>query len=77
MYAAYTEPNVFLANHDKSLQNDPITPFVGAKYIADLLGDSATLIEQDGFGHTSLAEMSTCSRNIVNKYLVNGTVSFS
>jgi hypothetical protein len=29
---------------------DPITPFVSAKKVADALGDSATLIKQDGYG---------------------------
>jgi hypothetical protein len=29
---------------------DPITPFVSAKNVADALGDSAVLIEQDDYG---------------------------
>ena len=29
---------------------DPITPFRNAKVVADLLGDSAQLAQQDGFG---------------------------
>jgi len=36
-------------------QADPITPYASAKHVADLLSDSAILIEQDDFRHTSLA----------------------
>ena len=43
--------------------------------MADLLGDSAVLLKQDGFGHSSLAEKSSCTVNIINEYFTNGTVS--
>ena len=43
--------------------------------MADLLGDSAVLLKQDGFGHSSLAEGSSCTVNIINEYFTNGTVS--
>ncbi|KAG8740754.1 hypothetical protein FRC12_015885 [Ceratobasidium sp. 428] len=34
---------------------DPVTPLRSAKSVASALGDSAVLIEQDSFGHSSLA----------------------
>jgi hypothetical protein len=34
-------------------QLDPITPFASARGLADALGDSAFLIGQDDWGHTS------------------------
>ncbi|KAL1757020.1 Alpha/Beta hydrolase protein [Schizophyllum commune] len=52
---------------------DPLTPFKNAKLIADLLGDSAVLVRQDGFGHTSLAEQSSCTIGIINKYFTEGS----
>ncbi|KAI4518937.1 hypothetical protein K525DRAFT_287718 [Schizophyllum commune Loenen D] len=68
---------------DKQLKNpilvignshDPVTPFQNAQLMADLLGDSAVLLKQDGFGHSSLAEKSSCSVNIINEYFTNGTL---
>jgi predicted esterase len=56
---------------------DPITPYVHAKRVADLLGDSAILIEQDDFGHTSLVLMSKCTVTAMHAYWVQGTVSFT
>lgn len=32
---------------------DPVTPYVSAKRVADALGDSAILIEQDDYGVSS------------------------
>lgn len=34
---------------------DPATPFRSAKLVADQLGDSAILVEQDDYGHSTLA----------------------
>jgi len=53
---------------------DPITPFVSAKKTADLLGDNAFLVEQLGFGHTSLAQSSACTFGIMAGYFVNSTL---
>ncbi|KAL1759042.1 Alpha/Beta hydrolase protein [Schizophyllum commune] len=53
---------------------DPVTPFENAKLMADLLGDSAVLLKQDGFGHSSLAEKSTCTINIIKKYFKDGSL---
>ncbi|KAL1674268.1 Alpha/Beta hydrolase protein [Schizophyllum commune] len=53
---------------------DPITPFKNAQLMADLLGDSAILVRQDGFGHTSLAEQSSCTIGIINKYFTEGSI---
>ena len=43
--------------------------------MTQLLGDSAVLVKQDGFGHTSLGEMSSCTYRLINTYLTNGSVS--
>ncbi|KAL1757025.1 Alpha/Beta hydrolase protein [Schizophyllum commune] len=53
---------------------DPITPFENAQLMTQLLGDSAVLVKQDGFGHTSLGEMSSCTYGLINTYLTNGSL---
>ncbi|KAH9939004.1 alpha/beta-hydrolase [Epithele typhae] len=50
---------------------DPITPFSQAQTLADLMGDSATLVRQNGFGHRSLAQASECTSKIIQDYLNN------
>lgn len=54
---------------------DPITPLVSARFVAELLGDQAVLVEQLGFGHTSLAESSNCTDRIVADHIMRGIVS--
>jgi len=39
-----------------------------------MLGDNAILIEQDGFGHLSLAQKSRCTAGIAERFFVNGTL---
>ena len=51
---------------------DPATPFADASVVAGYLGNSATLVEQDGFGHSSLAQKSSCTQNIITNFFVNG-----
>ncbi|KAL1667971.1 Alpha/Beta hydrolase protein [Schizophyllum commune] len=51
---------------------DPVTPFENAQLMADLLGDSAVLVRQNGFGHASLAEKSSCTIGVVGRYFQNG-----
>ncbi|RPD70207.1 alpha/beta-hydrolase [Lentinus tigrinus ALCF2SS1-7] len=53
---------------------DPATPFSGAKAVADELGNHATLVRLNGFGHTSQAEPSACISDIIRAYMVNGTL---
>ncbi|TRM59956.1 Alpha/Beta hydrolase protein [Schizophyllum amplum] len=53
---------------------DPVTPFANAQLMAELLGDSAVLLEQDGFGHTSIAEKSSCTSDIFKKYFEDGSL---
>ncbi|KAI0685531.1 Alpha/Beta hydrolase protein [Cerioporus squamosus] len=53
---------------------DPATPFSGAKAVADELGDRATLVRLNGFGHTSQAEPSACISDHIRAYMVNGTL---
>ncbi|KAG8707349.1 hypothetical protein FRC09_001880 [Ceratobasidium sp. 395] len=49
---------------------DPITPLKSARSAAAALGDSAVLVEQDAWGHTSLAMHSTCMLNILKSYFL-------
>ncbi|CEL59949.1 Putative hydrolase Mb2247c OS=Mycobacterium bovis (strain ATCC BAA-935 / AF2122/97) GN=Mb2247c PE=3 SV=1 [Rhizoctonia solani AG-1 IB] len=50
---------------------DPITPLISAKKLADALGDSAVLIEQDDYGHSSLAMHSNCTVAALQNYFVH------
>lgn len=52
---------------------DPATPFLDASRVAGWLGDSATLVEQDGFGHLSLAQKSSCTQKIISNFFLSGT----
>jgi len=54
---------------------DPITPIASARLVAELLGDQAALVEQLGFGHTTLAESSSCTDSIVADHIMRGIVS--
>jgi len=54
---------------------DPATPIVSARFVAELLGDQAALVEQLGFGHTTLAESSSCVDSIVANHIMRGIVS--
>ncbi|QRV95978.1 Abhydrolase domain-containing protein [Ceratobasidium sp. AG-Ba] len=53
---------------------DPITPFISAKNVADALGDSAILVEQDDYGHGSMAMHSSCTISIIRNYFTNNTL---
>ncbi|CAE6374803.1 unnamed protein product [Rhizoctonia solani] len=70
----YTGPwNKKLANTILVIGNtgDPVTPYESAKKVADALGDSAALIKQEEYGHTSLAMHSNCTIASVQNYFVN------
>ncbi|KAJ1300924.1 hypothetical protein OPQ81_003350 [Rhizoctonia solani] len=70
----YTGPwNKKLANPILVIGNeaDPVTPYISAKKVADALGDSAILIEQDDYGHLSLAMHSTCTISALQDYFMN------
>ena len=49
---------------------DPATPFLDASRLAGWLGDSAVLVELDGYGHTSFGQISTCIVDIVKNFFV-------
>ncbi|KIJ54276.1 hypothetical protein M422DRAFT_64360 [Sphaerobolus stellatus SS14] len=71
----FTGPfNAKLANPILIIGNkaDPKTPFENARKLVAAFGPSASLLEQDGFGHTSLAENSDCTLGAIAKYLVTG-----
>jgi len=55
-------------------QADPITPFVSAQAAARMLGDRATLVEQLGVGHVSIAQFSSCTMGIVANYVLTSKV---
>ncbi|QRW20654.1 Abhydrolase domain-containing protein [Rhizoctonia solani] len=59
------------ANRLLGNEADPITPLVGAKNVADALGNSAALIEQDDYGHSSLAMHSNCTVAALQNYFVD------
>ncbi|CAE6500443.1 unnamed protein product [Rhizoctonia solani] len=69
----YTGPwNKKLANPILVIGNeaDPVTPYKSAKKVADALGESAILIEQDDYGHLSLAMHSTCTNSALQDYFL-------
>ncbi|RPD70247.1 alpha/beta-hydrolase [Lentinus tigrinus ALCF2SS1-7] len=53
---------------------DPATPLPGAETVARLLGTSAVLVRQNGFGHTTNSEPSSCLKEISIAYFTNGTL---
>ncbi|KAI0686870.1 alpha/beta-hydrolase [Cerioporus squamosus] len=53
---------------------DPVTPLVSAEETARELGEGAVLVRQNGFGHATIAEPSSCTINLLAAYMVNGTV---
>ncbi|KAG8721739.1 hypothetical protein FRC08_010620 [Ceratobasidium sp. 394] len=73
----YTGPwNTQLSNPILVIGNeaDPITPFKSAKSVADALGNSAVLIEQDDYGHASVAMHSDCTFIALRNYFLNNTL---
>jgi len=53
---------------------DPITPFASAQKTANLLGNNTFLLEQLGLGHTSIAQVSTCTLTTAANYIMNSTL---
>ncbi|RDX45240.1 alpha/beta-hydrolase [Lentinus brumalis] len=53
---------------------DPATPLPGAQTVAGLLGEDAVLVEQNGFGHTTIAASSACMNGVFFAYLTTGTL---
>ena len=54
---------------------DPVTPMASARLVAELLGDQAALVEQLGYGHTTMAETSNCTDRVVADHIMRGIVS--
>jgi pimeloyl-ACP methyl ester carboxylesterase len=52
---------------------DPATPYIGARALADELGN-ARLLTLDGWGHTALFQPSSCAHDAMVNYLVNLTL---
>ncbi|KAL1660786.1 TAP-like protein-domain-containing protein [Schizophyllum commune] len=69
---------------DKQLKNrvivlgnaaDPGTAFKNAESLASQLGSAnAVLVKQNGYGHSSLVQKSTCTGNIIRQYFENGSL---
>lgn len=59
----------------QDFQTDPITPFASARKTANMFGDNAFLLEQLGFGHSTLAQVSACTVGVVNNYFAKSEVS--
>ncbi|KAG9076395.1 hypothetical protein FS749_011823, partial [Ceratobasidium sp. UAMH 11750] len=55
---------------------DPVTPYISAKRVADALGNSAILLEQDDYGHLSLAMHSTCTSAVLQNYFLHNELPF-
>lgn len=53
--------------------NDPATPYIWAEALADQL-ESGVLVTYEGEGHTAYNKGSTCVNDVVDDYLINGTV---
>ena len=51
-----------------------MTPFMSAQSTANMLGDNAFLLEQLGFGHSTLAQTSACTIGVVANYFANSEV---
>lgn len=70
---AFRANSLSCADH-ADFQLDPVTPLVNAEKVASLLGDDGFLIERLGFGHSALAQTSTCVLQAIAEYIVNSTV---
>ncbi|KAI0645974.1 alpha/beta-hydrolase [Trametes meyenii] len=68
--------NKTLANRVLVIGNsyDNATPFFEAQHTAEVLGDQAALVRQNGFGHTSIYQDSACTSGIIQAYLADGTL---
>ena len=53
--------------------NDPATPYANAQHLAELLS-SGFLVTYDGEGHTIYAQGVACIDDVVDAYLISGTV---
>ncbi|KAG8958665.1 hypothetical protein FRC03_008920 [Tulasnella sp. 419] len=58
-----------------SMTADPVTPLPSAQRMNAAFGnDSSTLLIQQGYGHTSLAQPSLCTAKTIREYFVRGMV---
>ncbi|MBG6239451.1 pimeloyl-ACP methyl ester carboxylesterase [Mycetocola sp. CAN_C7] len=53
--------------------NDPATPYIWAEALAEQL-ESGVLVTYEGEGHTAYNKGSSCVNDVVDDYLINGTV---
>ncbi|KAI0355780.1 alpha/beta-hydrolase [Trametes cingulata] len=69
--------NKTLANRVLVIGNsyDNATPFFEAQHLAEVMGDQAALVRQNGFGHTSIYQQSSCTSKVIQDYLAGGNVS--
>ncbi|KAJ7599105.1 TAP-like protein-domain-containing protein [Mycena floridula] len=64
-----TTPMLILSNTD-----DPVTPLEAGRIVKRDLGSSARLVVQQSPGHSYLAPMTRCARNIITDYFVQGKI---
>lgn len=63
-----SSPLLFIGN-----TYDPVTPLASAKNMSASF-EGSVLLHQDGFGHTSIAQESDCTNEIIAKYFLDGTL---
>lgn len=53
--------------------NDPITPFPGGQATFEFIGpENAALVQDDGFGHSTLANPNECMHSVIRAFIENG-----
>lgn len=63
-----SSPLLFIGN-----TYDPVTPLASAKNMSAGF-EGSVLLQQDSFGHTSIAQESDCTNEIIAKYFLDGTL---
>ncbi|KAI9364916.1 TAP-like protein-domain-containing protein [Zopfochytrium polystomum] len=57
--------------------NDPITPLASARATEALMSGNAVLVTQRSYGHASIAQFSSCTVQMLQRYFIDGTVPAS
>ncbi|KAM7187837.1 TAP-like domain containing protein [Naviculisporaceae sp. PSN 640] len=62
-----SHPILFIANGA-----DNVTPLVSARNNSELFEDSVVLVQEDSWGHTTLAAPSACTASVIRRYFQTG-----